>query len=447
MFTRIQDVVPGATQGYTAKSALFSAGVADRGTLFDSTGSFTITIDTTGMTAGWSAWFRCVSGTQTLDPSGATLINGASTYAVSNAGDVVLVEYTGSAFLVVHTQRPATVAITGGTINGTPIGGTTPAAGAFTTGSFTDAVTLTTASSGLTIGITTGTSLIVSSTAASTTTATGCATFAGGIGVAGAAFIGTSSVSVGVTSTGGTTGGTFISSDAGTANTTSTVIARHITSSTAAANFGVAFAAEGSTTTATREMGQFQFLWADATDATRAAKFTIYVRDSGGARTLMNGEASGTAPKLAFFGATSIVKPGATTDLRTALINLGLYTTGGATPLDLNGGAFTCGGITLADATNIAVNTSTGTKIGTATGQKIGFWNVTPVIQPASANQAAITDSTGGTASTTLAAITAGAAYAQSDMTAVKNALASLARLQDAMRTALVNTGIMKGAA
>lgn len=40
---------------------------------------------------------------------------------------------------------------------------------------------------------------------------------------------------------------------------------------------------------------------------------------------------------------------------------------------------------------------------------------------------AALTDSTGGTASSTLASITAGASYAQADMAAVKNAIASLA--------------------
>lgn len=40
---------------------------------------------------------------------------------------------------------------------------------------------------------------------------------------------------------------------------------------------------------------------------------------------------------------------------------------------------------------------------------------------------AALTDNSGGTASSTLASITAGAAYAQADMTAVKNAIASLA--------------------
>ncbi len=125
--------------------------------------------------------------------------------------------------------------------------------------------------------------------------------------------------------------------------------------------------------------------------------------------------------------------------------------------------------LVLADAANISAGTTSGTKIGTATAQKLGFWNATPVIQPAAAGQAAaaaqaqstLTDSTGGTASTTLAAITAGATYAQADMTAVKNAIASLAArlaqvktdvanvktLEDAIRTALVNTGLIKGAA
>lgn len=42
-------------------------------------------------------------------------------------------------------------------------------------------------------------------------------------------------------------------------------------------------------------------------------------------------------------------------------------------------------------AVNFVLDTTTGTKIGTATTQKLGFWNVTPVIQPA-----AITAPTGG---------------------------------------------------
>jgi hypothetical protein len=129
--------------------------------------------------------------------------------------------------------------------------------------------------------------------------------------------------------------------------------------------------------------------------------------------------------------------------------------------------------IAVPDADDISFGATTGTKLGTAVTQKLGFWNVTPVVQPAGAAQAAagvqgqatVTDNTTGAVSTTLAAITAPAANATTsltaDMTAVKNALASIAAqlaliktdvanvktLQDAMRTALVDTGIMKGAA
>lgn len=54
----------------------------------------------------------------------------------------------------------------------------------------------------------------------------------------------------------------------------------------------------------------------------------------------------------------------------------------------------------------------------------------------------ALTDSTGGTASNTLAAITAGASYAQADLTAIKNALASLAAKIALIQTALGNANI-----
>lgn len=47
--------------------------------------------------------------------------------------------------------------------------------------------------------------------------------------------------------------------------------------------------------------------------------------------------------------------------------------------------------ITLADGLNMALSSGTGTRIGTATGQKLGFYNVTPVDQPAT-----ISDPSGG---------------------------------------------------
>jgi hypothetical protein len=135
----------------------------------------------------------------------------------------------------------------------------------------------------------------------------------------------------------------------------------------------------------------------------------------------------------------------------------------------LGAGATTLAGALTLGNNNIVAGTGAGVKIGTATTQKLGFFDATPVVQPAAAAQAAaaaqtqdsLTDSTGGSASTTLAAITAGAAYDQADLTAIKNAIASLAAqlakvrtdvtniktLQDATRTALVNLGLIKGAA
>jgi hypothetical protein len=49
----------------------------------------------------------------------------------------------------------------------------------------------------------------------------------------------------------------------------------------------------------------------------------------------------------------------------------------------LNAAVTFSGTKTLADATNIAVGTGTGTKIGTETTQKLGFFNATPVAQAA----------------------------------------------------------------
>lgn len=104
-------------------------------------------------------------------------------------------------------------------------------------------------------------------------------------------------------------------------------------------------------------------------------------------------------------------------------------------------------GGTMADGSNVALGTGTGTKLGTASTQKLGLWGATPVVQPAGAAQVALTDSTGGTASATLASIAAGGSYAQADLVAIKNAIASLAALTGSLRTALVAAGVIKGSA
>ena len=114
---------------------------------------------------------------------------------------------------------------------------------------------------------------------------------------------------------------------------------------------------------------------------------------------------------------------------------------------------------TLTDV-NLILSATTGTKIGTAATQKLGFWNATPIVQPAAAGQAAaaaqtqdtLTDNSGGSASTTLAAISDTAtkdavASLAAQLAKIKADVAAVKTLEDAMRTALVNTGIMKGAA
>lgn len=69
------------------------------------------------------------------------------------------------------------------------------------------------------------------------------------------------------------------------------------------------------------------------------------------------------------------------------------------TALDDGAFAFTtaCPSITFADAANIVVDTTTGTKIGTAASQKLGFFNATPVTQRTNITE--ITDNTGASPS------------------------------------------------
>lgn len=64
---------------------------------------------------------------------------------------------------------------------------------------------------------------------------------------------------------------------------------------------------------------------------------------------------SASTQKGAFFGATPIVQPINTTDLKDAFVNLGLLATGGATPLNLDGGALTTSLVTVASYDGIDI--------------------------------------------------------------------------------------------
>ena len=86
--------------------------------------------------------------------------------------------------------------------------------------------------------------------------------------------------------------------------------------------------------------------------------------------------------------------------------------------------------VTMADSVDIIVNATTGTVIATAVTQKLAFWGATPVVQPADVLQAAP------------AAYATGAFGLDSDAN-----MEALYDLVVEIRTALVDTGIMKGAA
>ena len=121
------------------------------------------------------------------------------------------------------------------------------------------------------------------------------------------------------------------------------------------------------------------------------------------------GNATGT---IGFFGTTAAAKPTSTTDLRTALINLGLYTTGGATPLNLNGGALTAAG-----ATTIGSTAGVATAVGNATGT-VGFFGSAGATK---VTQGAITNSvTAGGTTGTIANYTDLTVYAN-DAAAIRN--------------------------
>jgi hypothetical protein len=110
-------------------------------------------------------------------------------------------------------------------------------------------------------------------------------------------------------------------------------------------------------------------------------------------------------------------------------VSLALAQTWTAVQTHAGGLVITTQPLTITDV-NVVLSATTGTKIGTAVTQKLGFWNATPIAQPAGATQAAP------------AAYATGAYGLDSDAH-----MQALYDLVVAMRTVLVNTGLMKGAA
>lgn len=86
-----------------------------------------------------------------------------------------------------------------------------------------------------------------------------------------------------------------------------------------------------------------------------------------------------------------------------------------------------------------------GTVLGQSASDLIGFYGVTPVARRAGSTlQAAITDSSGGTANTTTGVATLTATY---NSTIIANAIATILAQMGEIRGALVSVGILKGSA
>lgn len=147
---------------------------------------------------------------------------------------------------------------------------------------------------------------------------------------------------------------------------------------------------------------------------------------------------------LAFSGVTNATEFTSINNLPTGRVNLSTILSLLTNKLDLAGG-------TLTDGANIAVGTVTGTKLATAVTQKLGFFNSAPVVQPLGADQAAVTL---GNTDNEIGGLVISAAYTQAEVVSLRDKTEELAddvrnlsTLLHSIRTALVNTGIIKGSA
>lgn len=80
--------------------------------------------------------------------------------------------------------------------------------------------------------------------------------------------------------------------------------------------------------------------------------------------------------------------------------------------------------------------------VGQAATSLVGFYGASPIAQPTNAAQAAITDSSGGTAAPTNGVAALTGSY---NSTIIADALATIIAQTNQMRTVLVNLGLMKG--
>lgn len=104
-----------------------------------------------------------------------------------------------------------------------------------------------------------------------------------------------------------------------TNNFTTAMQFAHISTGTPTTGFGTAFEFRAeSSTTVDRQQGQLRFLWADGTDATRAARGILTAYYTTTQRECIRWQANSTDPMVGFMGAAAIARPSSYTLAGTA---------------------------------------------------------------------------------------------------------------------------------
>jgi hypothetical protein len=145
--------------------------------------------------------------------------------------------------------------------------------------------------------------------------------------------------------------------------------------------------------------GNALFIESKIVDAASAADITLYHHRNGAAGVAADiisslnyrGNNDAGSPSSLDYGAISGVIVDPTSGAEEGKLDFQVADAGVLTSrLTLEGAA-----LTFADAVDLAFDTTTGTKIGTATTQKIGFFDATPVVQPAAIADLTTTATTG----------------------------------------------------
>lgn len=99
---------------------------------------------------------------------------------------------------------------------------------------------------------------------------------------------------------------------------------------------------------------------------------------------------------------------------------------------------------TTGDSKHYTPKTEDGYVVGQSATDKIGFYGTAPIAQKSGADQAEVTDASGGAASATNGILTLTGTY---NSAIIANAIATLAAQGNALREAMVSLGLIKGSA